>query len=165
MERYGLDVQRTAVGAEPATLSGVKSLCGVDFADDDALITRLCTSARLEAEAFCGRVFVDSEIRVFAQYWSGAYELPYGPVNGDLDSITDADEVAISDYTLRGVGFKKLDVYAPDGIYLTYNSYGECPQDVISAIEMLAAMKYDMSFAEKFKTAAFALLTPYRRTI
>lgn len=66
MERYGIDVQRTAIGAEPATVDGVKSLCGVDFSDDDAIITALCTSARLEAEAYCGRVFIESTISVYA---------------------------------------------------------------------------------------------------
>jgi len=164
MERYGLDIKRDAIGAEPATIEGVKALCGIDFADDDATITALCIQARKEAERFCGRVFIDTDVTVYAEYWVGSYELPYGPVSGNLLTVKDADDNDLTDYKLKGVGFKKLDISAPDGVYLTYRSAGY-PDDAKTAIEMLTACLYDASFVPMFKADAYAILTNYQRAI
>ena len=164
MEQYGLDIKRTATGAEPATIEGVKSLCGVDFADDDTVFTNLCIQARKEAERYCGRVFIDTDIEVYAECWVGSYELPYGPVSGNLLTVKDADDNDLTDYKLKGIGFKKLDIDAPDGVYLTYRSAGY-PEDAKTAIEMLAACLYDADFIPRFKADAYAILTSYQRAI
>lgn len=164
MNRYGLDIKRDAIGAEPATVEGVKTLCGIDFSDDDATITDLCIQARKEAERYCGRCFVDTDVSVFAECWIGSYELPYGPVSGELLTVKDIDGNDLTDYKLKGVGFKKLDIVAPDGVYLTYRSAGYF-DDAKIAIEMLTACMYDADFAPRFKSDAYAILINYQRAI
>lgn len=164
MERYGLDIKRTATGAEPATLDGVKSLCGVDFADDDTVLTSLCVQARIDAEKFCGRVFVDTDIEVYAECWDGSYELPYGPVIGEMLSVKNADNNDLTSYKLKGLGFKKLDISAPDGVYLTYRSAGYT-DEAKTAIEMIAACLYDADFIPLFEQKAYTILTAYKRAV
>jgi len=165
MDRYGLDIQRVATGQEPVIVDDVKPLVGVDFDDDDAVIEKLCTAARLEAERFCGRCFVTSTVKVYAEYWDGTYEIPYGPVS-TITSVKDAEEDDITDYKLKGYDFKKLEVTGKDGLYLEFTStVAECPEDAKTAIALLAAVSYDADFADRFKSDAYRLLTQFKRPL
>lgn len=165
MDRYGIDIQRIVIGQEPVIVDDVKPLVGVDFDDDDATIERLCTAARLEAERFCGRCFVSSTVKVYAEYWEGSYEIPYGPVSA-ITSVKNGNEEDITDYKLKGYDFKKLEVTAEDGLYLEFTSnVAECPEDAKTAIALLAAVVYDADFADRFKADAYRLLTQFKRQL
>jgi hypothetical protein len=54
--------------AEPATLVDVKLVLRQDGSDDDALITRYIKAARVMAESYCNRAFINRSIEV---WWDG----------------------------------------------------------------------------------------------
>jgi uncharacterized phiE125 gp8 family phage protein len=74
----------TPPALEPVTLDEAKAHLKVDTTDDDALITRLITTARVRAEWHTGRAFVTQSWILWNDCWAERVEIPLPP----LQSVT-----------------------------------------------------------------------------
>ncbi len=78
---------------EPVTLEEAKNYMKIDddLTEDDILIESDIVAARLTLEKQCGLSFVPKYMTVQLRNECGGIEIPYGPVEGDLDPtlITD----------------------------------------------------------------------------
>jgi uncharacterized phiE125 gp8 family phage protein len=81
----------TPPAAEPVTLDEVKAQARVDTDVDDALLAGLVTAARLWAEQYTGRAFINQTWQMWLDIWPSIFELWWdgmrqGPVTG-LDAV------------------------------------------------------------------------------
>jgi len=70
----------TPPSLEPVTLADAKLHLKVDTTDDDALIARLITAARVRAEWHTGRAFVTQSWILWNDCWSERVEIPLPPL-------------------------------------------------------------------------------------
>lgn len=88
----------TSLSFEPVTLAEAKAHLRVDIADDDALITRLITTARVYCEEHCDNTFVGGTFQGFEDEFplgSEPFSIPKPPLTG-VASISYVDETNVS---------------------------------------------------------------------
>lgn len=90
---------------EPVSLLGAKQWARVEIADDDDLIDSLIESARIEAEEYTQRAFIDQGWELKLDCFPSAIDLPKAP----LSSVTSIDYVdsdgatqAFTDFVVTG---------------------------------------------------------------
>lgn len=90
---------------EPVTLTESKQWARVDITDDDPLISSLIQSARIEAEEFTNRAFIDQTWELKLDCFPAAIDLPKAPLS-NVESINyvDSDGVtqAFTDFVITG---------------------------------------------------------------
>lgn len=173
-------IQTQPVTVEPVSLAEVKDLVRMDGDHLDLDLTMAITSARSEAERWCGRSFAPQTWMVIRDgWWAGAMPLPYAPIDA-IDCIKYLDEdgewqtLPAEAYTLdshilfRAVGYKLPRTLGRDHNVRIKFEAGTWPDgipgDVARAIAMLAQSTFD-SLSEQPETLrerAFSLLRPYR---
>lgn len=131
-----IDVLRTITGAEVVTLAEVKRNLGIDFTDFDTLLTELITDVRAQTETYCGVSIVEQVVTCNLMNGLGNSYLPYGPVNGTITSLVDAEGTAITDAVIKGDAFKRLETAYSTDVTLVYNAgYGaDVPADLKRAM-------------------------------
>lgn len=77
-------------GDEPVTVELAKSWGKIEQDEDDELIEELITAAREVLEGFTGIGFITRTITATINNANGGFQLPYGPVTGDV-VVTDSD--------------------------------------------------------------------------
>jgi hypothetical protein len=121
---------------EPVTLQEAKNWCRVDINDDDAIITALITAARIVCENYANLSFIERTVTAKIHNGLGNITLPFGPVVGDITSITDIYDTPLTDYTLQ----------TPYGTDLTvvYDAgYATLPENFKTAILCQIAWMYE----------------------
>lgn len=178
-------------GAEPCTLTEVKTALRLDTSADDTLITALISAARSQLELFTGISLVEREVNTIARLDGCNYfELPYGPI-ADLNSIqvsalnpgNQAATTLTSDqYSLYGDQFVNLvaqgPVYDPiiasgsvTGIFaLTYETgYTTVPNALKQAVIQQTVYLYEHRGDEiedlKISPSAWGLAKAFRRVV
>lgn len=121
---------------EPVTLQAVKDWCRIDVADDDALITELITAARLVCEHASNLSFIQRTVTATIHNGLGNFNLPYGPVIGEVTSIANVDGDAVTEYVLR-------DPYDSDMTVVYEAGYETLPRNLRSALLAQIAFMYE----------------------
>lgn len=95
----------------------------LEFDDDDLLLTDIVRRARNIVEEYTGVGLTSKTITVVLRNELGGIELPLQPYTQltAAPTIKDKDGNAITDYTLTGNWFKKLESPCYDYIEITYN--------------------------------------------
>ncbi len=92
---------------EPVTLEEAKNYMKIDddLTEDDDLIDSLIVAARQQLEKQTGLSFIPKYITAQLRNECGGIEIPYGPIEGDLDPtlITDRDDNEVTIET-EGLG-------------------------------------------------------------
>jgi len=77
---------------EPVTADEVKLFGRVDTTEEDSMIEGFITAARMAAEEYLGRAFIQQTIKTILDYWPGnVFELPRPPLIS-IDKIAALDE-------------------------------------------------------------------------
>lgn len=120
-----ITVKRTPTSAaiEPITLEEMKLYCKIDYSTDDDLITEIIKAARVQAEQFCNKSFIASDVEYFADSWESPVKLPY-PEHDSITGIV-VGGVSITDYGIVGTGQKILTLYS------TYTNLGKVRGDLV----------------------------------
>lgn len=119
-----------------------ESTATVEFDDDDLLIKDMITAAREGLEDLTGWALVPKTLRVLLCNKAGMIQLPYPPF-GDLTSLTNEDDDAVTDYELRGSSVKYLKEPLYDMLTATYTCGFSTPQAwVKDAIMKEVAYRY-----------------------
>ncbi len=112
---------------EPILLQEAKDWLRIDVTDDDGLITKLIKAARIVCENYANLSFINRTVTAKIHNGLGNFYLPYGPVLGDIVSITDTDDNELTDFNIN-------DAYADD-IIVTYDAgYEILPENFRTAI-------------------------------
>lgn len=178
-------------GAEPCTLTEVKTALRLDTSADDTLITALISAARSQLEVFTGISLVTREMNTIARLdGCNMFELPYGPV-ADLNSVqvsslnpgNQAATTLTSDqYSLYGDQFVNLIASAPTwdptiagaqsrGIFaLTYETgYTTLPNALKQAVIQQTVYLYEHRGDEvedlQISPTAWGLAKSFRRVV
>jgi len=64
---------------EPVTLAEAKTHCRVDIDDDDTLLERLISSARVYCESVCRRAFIEQTLQLRCDSFPAEFRLPRPP--------------------------------------------------------------------------------------
>lgn len=171
--------------SEPVTVAdftdGGTNYGKIDFATDDTLIGEMITAARIMAENYTGRKFVEQSITAYWTSYSNNMWLPYPP-HLSITSVTrkyKSNSVALvadSDYYVLGVYDDKLlqinnvyDKYHLEVKYKAgYPSVSEVPEGIRMAIMKIVLDLYDNrdSYVKgsytKLPIDAIALLNNYK---
>lgn len=144
LEKYATPLSST----EPLTLAQAKAYMNITSDSQDTLITDLITEARQGIERLTGISLVPSVIIALIDNTGGGIELPLGPYVSDL-TITDVDDVAVTDFELRGLQFKTLHSPKLDYMNCAYEA-GYTATGVVGfpnmPSELLGAIKDQVSF-------------------
>jgi uncharacterized phiE125 gp8 family phage protein len=136
---------------EPLTLNEAKEWCKIELAiaEEDALITELIKTARLQVEGFLNISLVDKTIEAAINNSLGGIELPYGPLK-TFTSLKDEDGNILSvdtDYKLQGVFFKSIKTPCSSFLianYTTgYTSANPLPMNFKTAVLQQVAYLYE----------------------
>lgn len=132
----------------PITLTEVKDHVNVDFTDSDAQLTALLASAFREVELFTEKGLKTKTARLSYTEINGTVQLPFDPIQS-ITSVTDLDNVAITDYELSG-DKTKLSAYSASGIKITYVcGFTTLPADLKNAILDIIAIDFDNKVEDK----------------
>lgn len=95
------------LAAEPVTLAEAKAFLVIDagYTEDDTLLTALIKSARQLLEKYTNLSFGEKTLKAFTDKYF--LDLPYGPII-EVTGVVDQDDEAFTDYTLKGLEFKKI---------------------------------------------------------
>lgn len=121
---------------EPVILQEAKDWCRIDINDDDVIVTLLIKAARKVCERYANLSFVPRTITARLKNGAGGINLPYGPLVGNIITVTDKD------------GNSLLTVFDLDNGYsgiitLTYNAgYTILPEDLKNALLCQIAWMY-----------------------
>ena len=149
-------------GSEPVTTAEAKLYARVDIADDDTLIAGLVTAARIYAENFCRKDFIDRTYTWYLDDWAYDQTLnfPRNPVNA-VSSIqyydTDAAQQTLSSsvYVFDQYSIPQKLWLAPDATWpsldddirrkveVNFTTSVTVPETVNIAIKMLVAHWYE----------------------
>lgn len=145
---YNGDIQRTPITGsdeevvEPVSLADGTNWARVDVTDDNALITGLIKTARIQIEKYLNISIIPTTIEATILCQLGNYALPYGPVTSVV-SLYDGT-TAITDYTLKGGLFKSLVCAYCDPLTIVYEAgYAVCLEDYKTAIKQQTLYLYD----------------------
>jgi uncharacterized phiE125 gp8 family phage protein len=172
--------RQAASVTEPLILSQAKEWCIISHTDDDALITRLITVARMQVEKKTGLSLVARDIVVVVDM-SNPFKLPYGPVttltsierrDGYNDDDPDWTVLTDEDYRFDGANHEILVTPRCGNYRITYvagftedDGDNPVPQDLKDAIAAQVAFLYenrgDGNNAGKFSEVARQLLAGY----
>jgi hypothetical protein len=123
---------------EPVTLQEVKDYAKIDFDDDDVLLEQLIVASRIQLETLTGLSFVPKDITVQLKNQCSGIEIPYGPIEGDLDPtlITDRDGNVIEIETEGLGGFLSIRTCL-DFVQIIYSAgyVGTLPEDLKTALK------------------------------
>jgi len=108
----------TPVGAEPITLVQAKAQIRVEGNDEDALINRLITTARDQAEKVCGQYFAARTVEVYCDGFCDFARIEVVPVTDvtSIDYIDTAGAAQVLDdaiYEVRADGLDASIVLKP----------------------------------------------------
>lgn len=138
----------TDVTTEPVTLTEVKQHLNMqfdtdesyEFNDDDTYLTDLITECREILEKVTGYSLAPKTITATINNSIGSFELPYGPVIGDITTITDEDGEDIDDVTVRSGKIVTCGAYQ----VVTYNAgYETLPAGLKRALLEEIAWRYN----------------------
>lgn len=95
------------LATEPVTVEEAKAFLVIDadYTADDELIEGLITAARDLLEKYTNKSFGEKTLEVFTD--KSHLDLPYGPIV-DIESVTDQDAIAITDYSIKGLDYKTI---------------------------------------------------------
>lgn len=113
---------------EPVILDDVKKWLRVDIDDDDDLISALITAARIFCENYANLSFITRTVTAKIHNGLGNFVLPYGPVIGDITSVTDNQGVVLT------ANYKLTDAYANDVTVVYDVGYDVLPENFKTAI-------------------------------
>lgn len=114
-----------------------------EFNDDDTYLGELITEARQMIEAYVRCSLISRTVTAIVRNDCGGIELPYGPVVGDITTIVDDEDEAITDYKVQGLEFKWLQSPCVCYAKLTYEAgYTTVPAPLIRAIKEQGAWLY-----------------------
>lgn len=159
MVRYNLikDFKVTTdMVAEPVDLLTAKKWLRVEFSTDDALITDIIRSVRLQLEKLTGKSLGYKSMTALIEVEDSCQwvELPYGPVDvinsieeriniATYEALTESTSTVNGDYELFGTDSKiKLN---NTGLFrFTYQGgYSELPEDLLHDMKVLTAWYYE----------------------
>lgn len=134
--------------AIPITLAEVKDHVNVDFTDSDDKLTALLASAFREVELFTEKGLKTKTVRLSYTEINGTVQLPFDPIQS-ITTVTDLDNVAITDYDVSG-DLTKLSAYSASGIKITYVcGFATLPQDLKNAVLDIVAIDFDNKVEDK----------------
>lgn len=126
---------------EPVSLADAKQWLKIDYNDDDAVITRMITSARESVELYTNLALIKSDVVVVADTdKNGKIRLPFINSISVVEVKDEDDTMVVTDsYTLRG-SYLTID---PTGYYsITYSVDPVVPASIQEAILMEVAQRY-----------------------
>jgi len=147
----------TPPAIEPVTLTDLKIFAKIEYNDEDYLLENFIKSARLSAEQYCGRAFIEQSITMKMGYWpSDVIELVKPPLisitkiatldEDDVETVYSSDNYYIIKEATPGKLVLKKNASAPintsrdyGGYLVEYKAgYGDAAADVpISIIEAI----------------------------
>jgi len=144
-------VSLAAVITEPVTVDFVKSYSRIDFDDEDTLILEsFIPSAREILEKYCNRSFVNRQVVALVTNSCGMQELPYGPVNGNVLSVTDNEGNAITEVKYTGVdGFLSVESPRQESMTFTYQGGHNITNPLPAALKLAIAAQANWMFEHR----------------
>lgn len=146
--QYDMSVNEVT-GSEPVTTSDAKEWGLIDTSVDDTLIGTMITAVREALETYLSRDIVSKNRTYYIEYVNCAtIDLPFAPINDIISFTYGNDNTALtlnSDYYLRGVSDKRIELVAYPKEYLTinYTTLGMTDQSVKDAIKSTFEYLYD----------------------
>lgn len=156
---------------EPVTLAEVKAQSKIDTTAYDAVLTELITVARQMCEAFTNISFCERVVTAYINNSLGGVELPYGPVNGDVTSVVDADGGSYENPEFRGNEFRTLKYPVTEYAMVLYDAgytSATLPKKFKNAVLQQVDWLYrNIGSTEEVGLAPIvkAILKPHRRTL
>jgi len=135
------------VTTEPITLAEAKTWLKVDYSDEDAMITKLITSVRHQAELFTGLSLVARTIEYFNEEIADEIVLPY-PDHASITEVKINDVVSTS---YKKTGLTQFIIYPEStylsgenqqGIYIKYVTSGTIPEGIDTELLKIIDEKY-----------------------
>lgn len=149
-------------GTEPVTTAEAKLYARVDIADDDTLIASLVTAARVMAESFCRRDFIDRTYTWFLDDfpYSQTLNLPRSPVSAinyikyyDTDAVLQTLASSVYSYGQHSIPqqiwlaadqtWPNLDGDTRYPVHVNFSTVVTVPETINTAIKMLVAHWYE----------------------
>lgn len=129
-------------GSEIVLVATAKDYMRVSTSEDDNIITRMITQARIWCENYISRDIVSKNRSYYMPETNGIFDLPFGPVSS-ISSIT-SDGTAIT-YSILGLDNEsiELDGGPAEKIKVTYITTGLSDALLQSAIMQLTSTYYD----------------------
>ena len=87
---------------EPVTLAEVKNYLRIKNSEDDVLITSQISAARELAENYLSRDILPRSRQVFFNRVTEPFTLPYAPINTTVDITVTVEDVAYTDFEVKG---------------------------------------------------------------
>jgi hypothetical protein len=143
-----LDVKFTLESTtEPCTLAEAKEWCKIELpiTEDDALITELIKTSRLQCEGFVNISFVNRTVTALINNSQGDCALPYGPVDV-ITTVKDGSGTIITStgYNILGSVFKFVNKPVLPCIEVVYTSgYSTLPVNFKTAVLQQVAYLYE----------------------
>jgi hypothetical protein len=173
-----VDIKKEESGAEPVTKAEAKAHMNVTYTDDDTMIESMIKASRIAIENFTGVSIKAKTITAVLDNYRGEMELPYGPVNGDVEVLEDDEDGDEIEDAVVGVLYKRL-TGSNGRVYVTYDTgYATVPEDLRLAILNEVAYRYanrgEANEAIKYETQAMSsglsesardLALPYKRIV
>ena len=144
----------TPPAIEPVTLTELKNFAQVDYDDEDSLLEGFITSARMAAEEYTGKAFIEQTIVMLMDYWPGTVvKLPNPPLisitkvatlsEDDVETEYDSDNYYVVTTGTYGKLILKQSVSEPinttrdySGFLIRYKAgYGDVSDDVPGPIK------------------------------
>lgn len=175
----------TAPAIEPVTLTELKLFARIDHSHEDTLLTSLISTARILAEKYTNRAFIEQSITLSMDWVDWEIDLPRPPFisitsfkilyeDGTFDSITSS-----SYYTHLGELESKIVIYEDVGLPVSSDrgkggyeiiykaGYGDeasdVPNGIKEGIKLIATEIYEgRATLTEVPEKAKALLLPYR---
>src|SRR5688572_1137813 len=91
-----IDIKKEDTGSEPVTRTEAKEHINNPHPDDDTMIDKLISASRIAIENFTSISIRPKTITAILDNYRGDMELPYGPVLGDVEVLSndeDGDEI------------------------------------------------------------------------
>lgn len=129
-------------GSEIVLVATAKDYMRVSTSEDDNIITRMITQARIWCENYISRDIVAKTRTYYIPETNGLFDLPFAPVSS-ITSVK-SDDVAIS-YTILGLDNESIELdggYA-DKVKIIYVTAGLSDSLLQSAIMQLVSTYYD----------------------
>lgn len=177
----GLTLTQAASGA-PVTVAQVKTHCGIESSEWDAMLGGFIAAATAHAEAFLNKAIGSQQWTLSLDGFADEIELPLGPVTGVV-SVTYLDEnraqqtLSESIYILDLVSMPQRLVRDPDeswpatanvpnAVTIVFTTgFQNAPAQVVQAVLLAVASWWQNREAGAFPAAAEALLRPLRRIV
>jgi len=132
----------STTGSEIVTTSDVKDFARIDTSDDDTIIGRMITQARIWCENYIGKDIVAKNRTYYLPFASTRINLPFAPV-ASISTVT--VEGSTASYTGRGLDNEiiELNELPAKEIQVTYVTAGMNDSLLIQAILQLTSTYYD----------------------